>query len=1116
MTSRFNSTIASATLCIVSLLVLGPRPSWSQLTTATISGTVTDSSGAVVPDATVTITNQGTNTQIETKTNSDGSFVAAGLQVGTYSVTVGKQGFKTYTEKDIATHPAQVSSVSPVLSVGAVSSQVQVSATAAQVQTTTSELSSEVSQQEVETLPLNGRNFQSLSALMPGVTNTAPDTSQVQGGFLQVNTMSVGGLALTGTMYYVDGIWNMNTGDMLQLTITPNPDTIEEVRVLQNNYSAQYSLFGGNVVLLQTRSGTDRFHGSAFEYVRNNAFDARNFFSPAVAPLKQNIFGYTVGGPIYIPGHYNKDKNKTFFFWSQQWAVQHIGLAATGGGQSVPTSGGASSNALFGADPTAAMRNGTFNTPITDPTTGALFPETAPGVYQIPANRINQNALTFLNAFAPLPNFPQNGFLNYINLNPQINNTRDDEIKIDHNITNNLRLMGEYFADRQTNGNPNNTWLGSPWPTNTSPITTFNSLAQVQLTWIVTPSMVNTTSVNMNRYVVNLLAAGLVNRSQLPSFTSVLPYNGYLSDRLPQVNFAGGWAPIGQTVDTPSPHSSNLNDTLSDDWSWVRGNHNLRAGFALSFGTSRENTFSASNGEWFFSGQFTGNPIADYLLGDSATFTQASTVLRAYNHYKIFSPYIEDQWKLKRRLTITAGLRYEFLTAPTVQRGYGSNFVPSLYDPTKAPIVNTDGTITPTPNYNPLNGLVLNGENGVPLNFTTSHQGNWAPTAGFAYDVFGDGKTSLRGGYGITYTSVPTSSDCSLNCTGNPPIISTLQLVTPPFPSPIGAAVAPLGASPLVAQDPHFYPTTQVFSYSLSLQHQFRGDWLISVAGAGNGTHHMQGALNINQPLPDGPYNFNPSINSGAVFPYVYSPYQGYAAISQSTNPLKERWNALEILVRHPMGHNLFFTSAYTWQHCLSNGRGVNFTVGISVQDSYNPLQSYGTCTTNAFNVWTSSVIWSIPWFQSSHGLQRTLLAGWQFSDITTIQSGFALDTGLATSNPGLATRPDRVAGSSLAGPKTVSEWFNTGAFSNPAPGYFGNTAPGSIIGPGVVNFDMALYKDFHIKESVAIQFRAEAFNIFNHTNFQGVSTAYGSPNFGQVTSALDPRILEFALRLHF
>lgn len=1106
MTNHRESRVLWATLCSLLVLVFAPRLCWSQLSTSTIGGTVTDNSGAVVPEATITLVNEGTNVTIVTKTNADGTFVVAGLPIGVYTVTVTKEGFQTYTQKGILTHPAQVTSVNPALAVGALTSHVEVAASAVQVQTSTPEITSEVSEKQVGMLPLNGRNFQSLSALMPGVTNMAPDTAQVQGGFLQTNSMSVNGMGTNGTMYFVDGIWNMNSGDMVQITITPNPDTIEEVRVLQNSYSAQYSMFGSSVVLVQTKSGTDKFHGSAFEYLRNDALNARNFFSPIVPPLKQNIFGYTLGGPVYIPGHSGADK-KTFFFWSQQWAVQHIGLPSTGGGSGIT---------LVGADPTQAMRNGTFDTPITDPLTGQLFPQTTDGNYQIPQGRINTNAVTFLNALAPLPNNPGGGFNNYINLNPEINNTRDDQIKIDHNFSQKVRLMAEYLDDHQNNENPSDPYLSSPYNVNRGAVTTDNILAQVQLTATLSPSMINTISINMNDYVVNLLTRGVYLQSQLPDFHETLPFSGFLSDRLPQVTFGGGWAPIGQSTNFPSPHASNLNNTLTDDWSWWRGNHYLRAGLALSYGSARQNTFSASNGAWFFSGQFTGNPIADLMLGDAATFYQQSTVHRTYDHYKIFSPYVEDSWKATRRLTLTAGIRYEFLTPPDIQKQYATNFLPSKYNPANAPTVNPDGTITPTATYDPINGLVFNGVNGVPLNFVNAHQNNWAPTAGFAYDIFGDGKTSLRGGFGIAYTSVQTGTDCGQSCGANPPLIQGLTLVSPSFPNPIGAASAPLGASSLAAMNTNYYPTTGAMTYSLSAQHQFTGDWIVSVTGAGNATRHAQGFLNINQPLPEAPYDFDPIINSGTVFPYVYSPYLGYAGINQSTNPIKQRWNALEVSVRHPVGHNLLLTSAFTWQHCLSNAPG-NVVGAAPMQDSYHPMRNYGTCSTNVFNIWTSSLVWSLPWFHGAQGPKSLLLGGWQFSDITTIQGGFALNPGLATSNPGLATLPDRAAGSQInSGPKTPAQWFNLDAFSNPAPGYFGNAGMGSIIGPGVMNFDMALYKDFHIKERHTFEFRAELFNAFNLTNFSGVQTAFGAGNFGQVTSALDPRIAEFALRYQF
>ncbi|MGH9402739.1 MAG: TonB-dependent receptor, partial [Terriglobia bacterium] len=247
----------------------------------------------------------------------------------------------------------------------------------------------------------------------------------------------------------------------------------------------------------------------------------------------------------------------------------------------------------------------------------------------------------------------------------------------------------------------------------------------------------------------------------------------------------------------------------------------------------------------------------------------------------------------------------------------------------------------------------------------------------------------------------------------------------------------------------------------------------------------------------------------------VFAPYQGYNTISTAASLGNLYWNALEVSARHPIGHNIFVSVAYTWQHGFSDERTTNFFEGSSPQDTYNIGADYGSSQVNAAQILAISHIWTIPWYQHASGFKGAALGGWRYSGITTFMSGFSRDPGLSIPHQGLATRPNRVS-SDISGPKTVQEWFNTAAFAAPAPGFYGNAGTGTITGPGLVNFDMAFYKDFKITERATAEFRGELFNIFNHTNFNGVSTAYGSGNFGRLTSAADPRIVEFALRIHF
>lgn len=1071
------------------------RIGYAQTAAATINGTLTDSAGASVPEAQVTITNQGTGVKAQTNTNADGTFSMTGLQSGTYQVTVAKPGFQMYTEKDLYVGPATTRTVNAAMTVGQVTSEITVEAAAVQVQTTTAQFSSSVAQQQVETLPLNGRNYQSLSALMPGVVNTNIGNSSGtgQGGFNTNNSMSINGMGSSGTLYELDGVWNMNTGNMTQTTVLPNPDSISEVRTLQNNISPKYTLLGASIVLVATRSGTKEFHGALWEYFRNDALDARNFFSPTVLAEKQNIFGGTIGGPLFIPKLFNRNKDKTFFFISEQGVIRHIGSTQTG------------------LTPTQAQRDGCFSKPITDPTTGSLFPQTG-GCYQIPTARLNPNSLTLMNALTQLPNYSSSGN-NYINTNPETINQLDSQIKIDHNFNDKIHLMGEFFDVRQTDNLPAQEWAGSPFTTNKQNFTTRSKLAELQGTVIISPAMVNQISIGLNDYVVDLGITGLVYKPQLPDFKSTLPYNGLLSDRLPLINISGGYSSFGVTQTQPLNHASDVEETLTDDWSWLKGNHFIEAGINYVHSIKRQNQFAQSNGSWTFSGRFTGDPLADYLLGDSSQFFQQSGERRPYMFGNIVSPYVQDTWKLNKRLTLNYGLRIMYMPLPH------ATLAETLFDPSKfsgaaTPIVNSDGTITPTPNFNPLNGLIQNGVNGVPDNFSDKHKWYWAPQAGFAWDVKGDGKTSLRGGYGITYTRVFTGGDCTYNCANNYPYIQSITLTNPPFPSPLGPGVTSVNGAPSLNSMSLDQKAASVYTYSLSVEHQFAGGWLLSVTGAGNRVRNMPLTLDYNQPLPVGLYQYNPGVNTGNT--HYYGPYQGWSGISTVSSIGNASWNGLLISMRHAAGHGLFITGSYTYAHGLQNGYTQSGFDSAGVQDSYNINGSYGNSQVDVRHLFSLSYIWNIPFMQNATGLKGAVLGGWKYSGITTIQSGLSLNPGLTGSNLGLATRPDVVPGQTLNYPKRVDSWFDTSAFAQPGFGFFGNAGQAIIRGPGVVNFDMAFYKDFRFKERQAIEFRGELFNIFNHTNFSGVNTTFGSAQFGRVTSALDPRIVEFALRYHF
>jgi hypothetical protein len=1078
-------------------------------TTATITGTVTDSTGAVIPEAQVVVTNEGTKVQSTRTTNEVGTYSFPALPVGIYTVAISKDSFATYTVQKIELHPATTSTVNGVLQAGNVQTQVVVTATSAQVELATPEVSSSVSGTQVQTLPLNGRNYQALAAVMPGVQNTSAGSSLGTGGRSTSNVVSVNGSLANTTVYYLDGVWNENTGNMGQTTIMPNPDSLDEVRVLQNDYSVRYGFMGASVILLQTRSGTNQFHARAWEYLRNDLLNARNYFSTSVPSLKQNLFGYNIGGPLFIPKVYNTGRDKTHFFWSEQWAIIH------------------SQSTLTGYTLTDAQRAGHFTENLKNPVTGTSYPYNTAGGYYDLSSYMNTSASALVNALYPKPNYSKtNVSANYINNAPSIIDQRDDEIKVDHYITPNHHLTAEFLDEYQDykQNSFNGANSGEVFALNWEEDYTHNKVMGLSLTSMLTSNIVNTISLSSNIYDLDLTLQGLTDVGSISGFTSNMPYAGYLSTRIPLVTLSGGgtsYSPEGIPAARPLHHAADLDDLIAEDLSWQHGRHFIQGGIDVMFNTKRQNVGTATNGQWTFNASYTKNTVgstsysnamADLLTGYAATFTQVSDERRIPVHATVISPYLEDRYKLFKNLTVTAGIRVTNLPLPHPAPGQVTSFLASAYVASQAPTIDTSGKITST-GYNATNGLITNGVNGVPDNFFNKHNWYYGPNVGFAWDMLGNGKYSLRGGYGLNYTRIFTNQDCSFNCVQNPPYLSSTNLSTVTFgqATTTGTAAAKT-IQTLYSGDPDLQ-ATQVHSYNLTLEADLGKNWMASVTGASSQVRHLVGSWNYNTPAHYGAYDFNPALNSN-ISQYYYSPYQGYAAITTYTTRQGQNWNAFEASVKHPVSNSIFFTFAYTWSHNLSNY--TNATT-YNVVDPYNPSRYYGrTPGLDYRHSASATFMYNLPWFKSGNRLERMVLGGWQYSDITTLRSGTSVDPTLSESNQGYSIRPNMVSGQAVKGPKTLSAWFNTSAFTAPAAGYYGNAPIGVITGPGMVNFDMALYKDFPIVGEHKIQFRGESFNVFNHTNFNGIAAAQGKTNFGQVTSARDPRIFEVVLRYEF
>lgn len=1060
--------------------------------TATLIGTVKDQSGAVVVDASIRLLHKPTGTERSVVSNQSGVFTAELLLIGEYKIEASKAGFKTLIQDGLILNTGDRKSLDLVLDIGSVGQQVTVTGAGSLLQTQSSEVSNVITGEKITELAVNGRNFITLATLTTGVSNNLPDQPAV-GVIGGIDGLNIGGMHGSYLRVTVDGAENQNTGSYVQLTTYPALESLAEFQILTSNYSAEYGgAAGGGQIMTVTKSGSQNFHGSLYEFLRNDAFDARNFFSPTVTPLKYNNFGWTLGGPLFIPGKYNQSKTKDFFFFSQEWRRIRTSADVRTRAPNANEINGDFSNTLsaFTGQPLVLM----------DPSTGQPFQNN-----QIPQPRINLNAQLLLGLW-PSPNFadPNNKLVNLFAHSSAPVNARQETIRWDHNISEKHRIMVRYIQDSNVTTSVPVQWSPDSLPNLKTVMTNPSKSAVIRYTALISPTLLNEASFAWSRQIVNVALEGPFAKPPGLTIQELFPENR--ANRAPDTYLAG-WA----NFSTGSfPWANNANAlTWTDTLTLIRGSHSIKLGGLFLHNYRDESLFGSTQGAYTFSGQFSGDAVGDMLLGMPASYAEADVQPVGHWNFNQIEGFAQDDWKASRRLTLNLGLRY-YYWGPFEERQHRmTDFDPSHFDPQKAATLDsTSGQILTQPD--PLNGLVLAGQNGAPNNlYGGKYLNNVSPRLGFAWDLIGTGKTVIRGGFGLGYYH----SEGAFLLTSNPPYQSQQTVNTPNFDDPSQGSAAPI--FPPSLQTLMGYWSPRVAQWSVGVQHQIAQNLVAKAAYVADRGWRLPIRQDINQPGRVSGFDFDPNINPGTLALNSFRPYQGYGSILQAVDRARSDYRSLQFSVEKRFSAGLQFNAGYTWSLARGIGGGRNGSVeSYAVQDAYNLEGEYGPLAWDRRHVLVANYIWQLPFLKNGKGFVRKAVGGWEISGIVLAQSGAPSTAGLAFPNLGL-TRRATITGS-IKYPKKFNEWFDPSALSKPAAGFFGDSSLYSIYGPGMINWNVSVFKNHQITETTNLQLRFEFFNVLNHTNWTNVDTNLGSPTIGTVQGARDPRIIQLGARLSF
>ena len=1093
---------------------LCPTAAKAQQLTATLSGTVTDSSGAVIPDAEVTITQTTTNAARAVRSDGTGNYSVTSLPAGTYSVSVSSKGFETFVARNVVLNVAEKRGLNIQLKTGSASTTVTVEAAALSVDTESSAQAGTITGQQIRELELAGRNFQQLVSLQPGVVSQMGDESSAGNTAISVN-----GARTNANNWTVDGADINDSGSNGTVINAPNVDAIQEFTLARGNYDAGYGRSGGGQVVVATKAGTNTFHGSAYEFVRNTALDANEWFNkrtqiengdPNKNPINHhNVYGFTIGGPIYIPNVYNTNKNKTFFFWAEEWRK-----LSTPGGDSLPAA-------------SQAMLNGVVSGNFTNAPAGCTSYDAASNTTTISPSCYDANSNVYLtNVFAK---FPANDGNHYTFSYSNLNNFRDDIVRVDHYFSDKVHFYARYMNDDMPVDNPEGLWAGGNYPGLTDTLVNSPGKNAVgNLTWTINPKVVNefefayAQGTYFSQIKDGQFATSSAINGQLTNQWSPDPYGKVPAISINGVQgFSAGSAPWNER---------NLDRTYFDNLSFNLGRHTLRTGFQIQQMIKTEN---AVNGE----PNFNFNSWGDFLVGNVKSFSQTLPDIIPDLHFINTEVYVQDDWKVTQRLTLNLGLRWSRLPSVTDVKNTLSNFDPAFYSAQLAPKIDpatgnflpdqyvngfllqpstyTNGIIFPKgaacANAQAISPLVSCSPFGAYVN--PNYNTNFAPRIGFAYDFSGNGKMVVRGGFGIFYDRL-LNGIWEQNAFVNPPLAHGTTINNAKFDNlTSGTTSVSYGPNGLTTTGSPAFKVPNYANYNLSVQRELLPSTVVELAYVGAQARHLLGQFDQNQPTV-GAVVSNPTTQTNALRPYL-----GYGRMQDRAPIFTNNYNSLQTSLNHH-SHGLQLGIAYTWSKDLTTQSADRSTFATY---QYNFGLDYGPSTYNQPHTFTSSYVYDLPFLRNQSGFMGKVAGGWEVSGITQFLSGQSFNAtqpldpwdpngenvGLGTSG----TRPDQLAPVHLV--KSVGQWFSTDSFA-PAVNHFGSEHSGNILGPGYNNWDLAAIKNTKIVERLSLQLRGEFFNAFNHESFSSVDSSLADEGFGQVTSGHSPRRIQIGAKLIF